>query len=77
MQKEDLKRVCFNCNQFFIASMEELIEFGICLSDKAFEPFIDELLENFNYASCQDLIDCKKIPGEQEACTDLSLFLEI
>lgn len=70
MKKGKLERICFNCTQFFPASMEESTEFGICLSDKAFEPFIDELLENSNYASCQDLIDWKKFSGEQEACAD-------
>jgi len=48
--------------------MEEATEVGICLSDKAFEPFIEQLLENSNYASCQHLINCKKFRGEQEAC---------
>jgi hypothetical protein len=66
--KEELERVCFNCNQFFPASMNEATEFGMCLMDEVFEPYIEELLENSNFASCQDLIDCKKFPGEREAC---------
>ena len=43
-----MERICFNCNVFFPASMDENMEYGICLNDKEFEPFIDELLENFN-----------------------------
>ncbi len=68
MEKEKLERICFNCNQFFPASMEEATEFGVCLSDEAFEPFIDEILEKSNYDNCKDLINCKKFSGEQGAC---------
>jgi len=70
MNKEKLERICFNCNQFLPASMEEATEFGICLNDKDFEPFIEELLEKSNYSSCQELINSKKFLGEQEACED-------
>lgn len=66
--REGLERICFNCNQFLPASMNEATEFGICLMDEVFEPYIEELLENSNFASCQDLIDYKKFPGEREAC---------
>ena len=70
MEKEDLEDICFNCNQFLPISMDEPTEFGICLSDKVFEPFIDELFENPKTASCQDLIGCKKFSGEKEACNN-------
>ncbi len=72
MEKEELERVCFNCNHFFPASIQGPTEFGICLNDKEFEPFIDELLDNSNYACCQELIDRKKFTGESEACPDFS-----
>jgi len=71
-KKEELERICFNCNHFFPASMEEPTEFGICLNDKDFEPFIDELLGNSHYACCQNLIDSKKFTGNREACRDFS-----
>lgn len=72
MEKEELERVCFNCNHFFPAGRQGPTEFGICLNDKEFEPFIDELLDNSNYACCQELIDQKKFTGEREACSDFS-----
>ena len=72
MRKEDIERICFNCNNFFPASMDEINEFGIYLNDKEFEPFIDELLENSNYSCCQDLVNRKKFFGEQEVCPDFS-----
>lgn len=68
MEKEVLERICFNCNQFFLSSMEEATEYGICLSDGDFEPFIEELLEKSNYSSCQDLINSKKFLGERKGC---------
>jgi len=70
MKKQDLEAICFNCNQFFLITMDEPTEFGICISDKVFEPFIDELFENPKTASCQDLITCKKFSGEKEACVN-------
>lgn len=70
MPNEELERICFNCSHFLPASMEGATEFGICLDDEAFEPFIEELLENLNYDSCQDLINRKKFSGEKEACAD-------
>ncbi len=70
MEKEKLERICCNCNQFFPASMEEATEFGICLSDETFEPYIEELLDKSNYSCCHDLIENKKFPTDQEACSD-------
>jgi hypothetical protein len=68
MENEKLEAICFNCNQFFPANMDEPTELGICLNDQAFEPFIDELFENHKTAPCQQLVDDKKFSGEQEAC---------
>jgi len=48
--------------------MDEETEYGICLSDGDFEPFIDELLKNSNYSSCQNLINTKKFLGERKGC---------
>jgi uncharacterized protein YchJ len=67
MKKEPLERVCFNCNYFF-SSRAEASEYGICLEDQDFEPFIDELLENLNYSCCQELIEAKEFPGDSDAC---------
>jgi hypothetical protein len=36
MDKEELDRTCFNCNQFFPALMYGPTELGICLNDKEF-----------------------------------------
>jgi len=48
--------------------MNEPTEFGICLSDPIFEPFIEELLEDSGTAPCQEIIQCKKFSSEQKAC---------
>ncbi len=68
----ELERVCQNCNNFFPASVDDITEFVICLNDEEFEPFIGELLENYNYACCQSLVDEKKFTGDREACSDFS-----
>lgn len=67
MNKEQLDRVCCHCNHFF-PSRPEVTEYGICLEDSEFEPFIDELLENLNYSCCQDLIREKEFTGDKDAC---------
>ena len=67
MKKEQLERVCCNCNYFF-PSRPEISEYGICLEDSEFDPFIDELLENLNYSCCQDLIREKEFTGDKDAC---------
>jgi len=68
LKNEELEPICLNCDHFFPASMGEPTEFGICLKDEVFEPYLDELIENSNYAPCQDLINQKKFSGEKEAC---------
>jgi hypothetical protein len=70
MKKGKLEAICFNCHQFFPTRMNEPTEFGICLNDQAFEPFIEELLEDPGTAPRQELIHRKKFSGEQEACDD-------
>lgn len=72
-EKEELERICLNCSSFLPASPHELTEFGICLNDEEFEPFIDELLGKSNYDCCKDLIELKKFPGEREACPDFDI----
>ena len=67
-----LERVCCNCNYFFPASMDDPTEFGICLEDKVFEPFLDELLDDYNYDRCRDLVEAKKFTGAREACPNFS-----
>ena len=68
MELGELEPICLNCSYFFPATMEEATEYGICLYDEAFEPFIDELMENYNYNSCKELIEEKKFLGDTEAC---------
>jgi len=52
MASGESDRVCFNCNYFFPAG-EEMTEYGICLEDNDFDPYIEDLLENFDFASCR------------------------
>lgn len=67
MSDEPLENICFHCNYFF-PSRNEMTEYGICLRDEAFDPYVEELLDNQNYACCQELIDEKEFVGDQEGC---------
>jgi hypothetical protein len=68
-EKEELERGCINCNSFFPAS-NFLTEYGICLNDEVFEPYIEELFEKSNYDCCRGLIDKLKFDGNRTACED-------
>ena len=67
MDSEELDQICFNCNHFF-PDKNEITEHGICLDDEEFSPYIEELLDNLNFAACQDLIDKKRFPGDHQGC---------
>ncbi|MCK4614904.1 MAG: hypothetical protein KAU14_08880 [Thermoplasmata archaeon] len=69
-QPGQLERTCINCNYFFPDLRNLPTEFGICLNDEAFEPFIEEMLDNENLECCGDLIDRKRFDGNCEACED-------
>ncbi len=77
MNKEKLERVCLNCSQFLPSSMEEATEYGICLSDQDFEPYIDGLLDGSDYSSCRNLIDSKQFLAERDACEDFDEIEQI
>ncbi|MBN1466378.1 hypothetical protein JXA02_11485 [candidate division KSB1 bacterium] len=68
MESEEIELICSNCSYFFPASMEGSFEYGICLHDKVFERYIDELIKRYNYDSCRELIEEKKFLGDTEAC---------
>jgi len=65
-----VEKACLDCSAYLPASAEELTEFGICLNEEAFEPFLEELLENLIPASCQSLVEQKKFVGDRSACPD-------
>lgn len=67
--KEELEKICFNCNSFFPA-LDGFTEEGICLNNPVFEPFIEELLENMNFNICKEAIDNNKFNGSNIACKD-------
>lgn len=72
--KEDdgqLEPTCFDCNNFFPDLLSSMpTEFGICLNDKAFDPFIEEMLDNENFECCRELIQEKRFDGNCDTCED-------
>ncbi len=65
-----MKKVCSDCSAFLPFPFGELTEFGICLNDEAFDPFIDELLEGLIPDHCQSLLEKKQFVGDRPACSD-------
>jgi len=69
----ELERNCTNCNSFLPYPLLGVVEFGICLNDNLFEPYIEELLENQNYDCCLELVEQKKFDGNFNCCDDFSM----
>jgi len=65
------RETCLECSSYLPASNNEFTEFGVCLSDEAFEPFVEELLEGVIPESCRELVEQKKFQGETHTiCAD-------
>jgi len=58
------RRTCLECSAYLPASSDEATEFGICLNDDAFEPYVEELLTGPIPDSCRALVEQKKFEGE-------------
>lgn len=61
-------KICQNCSSFFQDSRDFNTDFGICLDDEAFEPFLDEIVENADFSNCYDMYQKKRFDGGKEAC---------
>ncbi|MCD4817973.1 MAG: hypothetical protein K8S23_04735 [Candidatus Cloacimonetes bacterium] len=72
MKTHDNEKTCCDCEIFFILDDEE---FGICMQDEAFSPYIDEIFES-NYSTCSGLIEQKKMPFDTKACQNFSQLEE-
>lgn len=70
---EELTKVCMNCQSYYPDQLDEATEFGICLNDSDFEPYLDELLEKQNFNCCKELIARKRFNGNREACEDFEM----
>jgi len=70
---EELERICMNCQSYYPDRLDEATEFGICLNDSDFEPYLDELLERQNFDCCKELIARKRFDGNREVCEDFEM----
>ncbi len=61
-------KACIDCSAYLPVPLGDLTEFGICLNDEAFEPFVEELLEGLVPGSCQALLEKKKFVGDRPVC---------
>lgn len=66
----ELDRICMNCNSFLSAADDDESEFGVCLNDEAFEPYIDKLLEEADFSCCYDLYLEKRFNSDREPCSE-------
>lgn len=62
----DLTEDCGNCSLFF-PDNDGLTEYGICINDPAFAPYVDDILE-MRFNRCRELIKAKRFPQTREIC---------
>jgi len=62
----ELDKICQNCSYFFQDSRDT--DLGICVNDEAFEPFLDEIMENADFSNCYEIYLKKRFDGGKEAC---------
>lgn len=63
-----MEKTCIDCSAYLPVPLGELTEFGICLNEEAFEPFVKELLEGSIPGACRALVEKKKFVGERAVC---------
>ncbi|MBT9174107.1 MAG: hypothetical protein DDT21_02518 [Syntrophomonadaceae bacterium] len=64
----ELDKICQNCSSFFQDSKDLCTDLGVCLRDDAFEPFLDEIMENADFSNCYEMYLKKRFDGGKEAC---------
>lgn len=62
-----------NWHSYYPDRLDEPTEFGICLNDIDFDPYIDELLKKQNFHCCKELIAGKRLDENKEACEDFEM----
>lgn len=62
--------ICQNCTQFFnhIDDMRDKNCMGVCVLEKEFEPFLDEIFEESDFSVCMPLYEKYRYSGFREAC---------
>jgi hypothetical protein len=65
-----MEKTCIDCSAYLPIPPQEFSEWGICLNDEAFEPFVEKLLEGLVPGACQALLEKKNFVGERPVCSD-------
>jgi len=63
-------KTCLDCSAYLPIPLGEATEFGICLNEEAFEPFVEELLEGMMPDSAKGIVEWHKFAGDRPACGD-------
>lgn len=60
--------ICINCSSFFQDDRDLYTEFGVCMNEEIFEPFLDEVLESADFSNCYDIYQKMRFCGGSAAC---------
>jgi hypothetical protein len=69
-KKHSKSKTCIDCSSYLPVPPDELTEFGICLNDEAFDPFVEELLQGLTPSTCKALLEKKRFVGDRLVCPD-------
>lgn len=61
------RRICVNCSNFFQECNDEP-NFGVCIDEDVFEPFIDDMMTNGEAGECQEEYSARRYDGDRDAC---------
>lgn len=62
----EFDRTCQNCS-FFYQDGEDL-DYGICMNNDIYEPYIDGIIESDNFSCCHELYIQNRVEGVRNAC---------
>ena len=72
----ELLGICQNCNNFFQdpSDMTGTLSLGICVLNKDFEPYLDDIFGEGDFSTCWELYIKYRFTGQRNACEDYDEF---
>lgn len=64
----EMERICRNCASFFQHYDDMPGDWGVCMYDQDFEPYLDEIMDGNDFDCCRELYDAKRFDASGEPC---------
>lgn len=63
-----MQKSCKTCNMFFSEEDDFNNNFGVCLNNVVFKPFINFIFETYNFSSCINIYNENRYNGVKKCC---------